>query len=146
MYRYKRLPTREQVFIQSLKYHGFATTRRRRNLKDRLGYIIPATRREDAAGIDLWVKMPKDERLLPIQITQRGVRMHRKYHAPSAVELQKFITQSDARIRTKQRRCFRHGIAFVLVRDFDGKTTNPSIAWGDIKALRYAIAHLKRWL
>jgi len=142
----RKLPSREHVFITSLMYHGFRLTQKRCNLKFKRGYIIPATRREDAEGIDVWVKMPKDERLLPVQVTQRGVRMYRKYRRPDGDKLETFIIKSERRVRAKQRRCFRHGIAFALVRDFEGKTTNPQIAWGDIKSLRYAIAHLKRWL
>jgi hypothetical protein len=142
----RKLPTREHVFITSLRYHGFRLAQQRRNLKFKQGYIIPATSREDADGIDVWVKMPKDDRLLPVQVTQRGVRMYRKYRRADGEKLETFIIRSERRIREKRQRCFRHGIAFALVRDFEGRTTNPQIAWGDIKALRYAIAHLKRWL
>lgn len=141
-----RLPHREQVFIESLLYHGFRKTHRRRNLKYRLGFIIPATRREDAVGIDFWVKMPRDERLFPVQVTQRGVRLFRRYHNPNTQTLASFIARSQRRIEQKRKRCKKHGIAFVLVRDFAGRHSNPQVAWGDIKALRYAIAHLKRWL
>jgi hypothetical protein len=119
-------------------------TEKRHNLKFKRGYIVPATRREDGDGIDVWVKMPKDDRLLPVQVTQRGVRMYRKYRKPDDEKFAAFLVASEIRVRTKQRRCIRHGIAFALVRDFDGKTTNPQLAWGDIKALRHAIAHLKR--
>lgn len=142
----RQLPCREHVFIASLMYHGFRLSYRRKNLKFTKGYVIPATTREDSGGIDLWVKMPRDERIFPIQVTQRGVQMYRKYHRYSDEDLSQFIEKSDARVRTKQRRCQSHGIAFVLVRDFDGVITNPTIAWGDIKSLRYAIAHLKRYL
>ena len=143
--RYK-LPSREQVFIESLMYHGFRKTRRRKNLKFKRGFVIPATKREDATGIDFWIKMPKDERLFPVQVTQRGVRMFRKFRRPSGERLDEFIDRSQNRIEQKRKRCKKHGIAFVLVRDYDGQHTNPQLAWGDIKALRYAIAHLKRWL
>lgn len=145
MQRY-RLPSREQVFIESLMYHGFKKVRRRTDLKLRHGYVIPATWREDASGIDFWIKMPRDERLFPVQVTQRGIRLFRKHHQPSVILLEQFSAQSQKRVTAKRHRCREHGIAFVLVRDFDGNTTNPCIAWGDIKALRYAIAHLKRWL
>jgi len=141
-----KLPCREQVFIGSLKYHGFWVTKKRRNLKFKQGYVIPATRHEDAGGIDVWVKMPKDDRLFPVQVTQRGVKMYRKYHESSWGKLEEFIVRSELRVESKRRRCFVHGIAFALVRDFDGKTTNPQIAWGDIKALRYAISHLNHRL
>jgi len=141
-----QLPSREQVFIESLLYHGFRKTRRRRNLKYRLGFVIPATRREDAGGIDFWVKMPRDDRLLPVQVTQRGVRLFRRFQHPNAAALAEFLKQSQHRIEQKRKRCKKHGVAFVLVRDFAAPHSNPQIAWGDIKALRYAIAHLKRWL
>lgn len=144
MAKRRKLPTREHVFIASLRYHGFRLTQQRRNLKFKRGYIVSATSREDADGIDVWVKMPKDDLLLAVQVTQRGVRMFRKYRRADGEKLETFIIRSERRIREKQRRCFRHGIAFALVRDFEGRTTNPQIAWGDIKALRYAIAHLKR--
>ena len=91
----RKLPSREHVFITSLMYHGFLLTQRRRNFKFKRGYIIPATRREDAEGIDVWVKMPKDDRLLPVQVTQRGVRMYRKYRRPDGEKLETFITKSE---------------------------------------------------
>jgi hypothetical protein len=141
-----KLPDREHVFITSLMYHGFRKTRRRKNLKYRQGFIIPSTVKEDATGTDFWVKMPKDERLFPVQITQRGVKMFKKYDLPSVEKLAEFIEQSEKKLLKKRKQCKKHGIAFVLVRDFDGESTNSTIAWGDIKALRYAIAHLKRWL
>ena len=142
----RELPSRERVFIISLRYHGFRLTRKRHNLKYRRGYVIPSTWKEDADGIDLWVKMPRDDRLFPIQITQRGVRIYRKYHKPTGERVEDFIRRSTERVRAKQVRCRQHSIAFTLVRDFDGKASNPQIAWGDIKALRYAIQHLRRWL
>lgn len=141
-----KLPPREHVFIESLMYHGFRKTYRRKNLKYKLGFVIPATKREDATGIDFWVKMPRDERLFPVQVTQRGVRMFRKFQLPSGERMDEFIARSQKRIEQKRKRCKMHGIAFVLVRDYGGIHTNPQLAWGDIKALRYAIAHLKRWL
>ncbi len=140
------LPNRERVFIQSLMYHGFRKTNKRYDLKFRTGFIIPATRREDSSGIDFWIKMPRDERLFPVQVTQRGVQMFRKYHIQSGGILDEFIIRSQVRVEIKRKRCKKHGIAFVLVRDFEGFFSNPRLAWGDIKALRYAIAHLKRWL
>ena len=140
------LPRRERVFILSLMYHGFRKTRRRMNLKYRSGFVISATKREDATGIDFWIKMPRDERLLPIQVTQRGIRLYRKFHYQSGEKLQEFIQRSEKRIAEKRKRCKKHGIAFVLVRDHIGHQTNPQLAWGDIKALRYGIAHLRRWL
>lgn len=144
-HRYK-LPDREKVFIESLMYHGFRKVRRRKNLKYKNGYIIPTTKREDASGVDFWVKMPRDSRLFPVQVTQRGIRIFRKYRRPSPDKLLEFIEKSHYRVESKRRRCKKQGVAFALVRDFGGVHTNPQVAWGDIKALRYAIAHLKRWL
>ncbi len=146
MSRRHKLPPREQVFVASLLYHGFRLRRGRKNLKRAYGYVIPATDREDSGGIDFWVKMPKDERLFPVQVTQRGVRMYRKFRNPSSQQLEEFIKHSDKRIRAKRKMCYRNGIAFVLVRDYDGKLPHSVITWGDIKALRNAMAHLKRRL
>lgn len=161
----RKLPTREQVFIMSLMYHGFRPTTRRKNLKRQYGYVIPATDREDASGVDLWVKMPRDERIFPVQVTQRGTKLYRKHHYPKvalAIEreperaeehLRQFRVNVAAydqvrthKIRQKQRMCFEAGIAFVLARDFDGHTTNKNIAWRDVRALRHSIAYLRRWL
>lgn len=90
--------------------------------------------------------MPDDRRIFPVQITQRGNRLYRKYHEPSAASLRDFIEKSDKRIEAKRLMCRTYGIAFVLVRDFDGLFPSKAIAWGDMKALRHAIANLKRWL
>jgi hypothetical protein len=141
---HRNLPDRESVFFLSLRHHGFRFTHRRKNLKYKQGYIIPATRHEDSGGIDAWVKMPKDNCLLAIQITQRGIRMYKKYHERSYPNFIEFVIQSEKRIQIKRHRCYRHKIAFVLVRDFKGIKTNPQIAWGDIKALRYAVKQLNR--
>lgn len=141
-----KLPLREQVFILSLMYHGFRKTYKRHNLKYRHGFVIPATKHEDASGIDFWIKMPRDERLFPVQITQRGVRLFRSFRRPSNATLEAFIKQSERRIEEKRQRCRRHGIAFVLVRDYGGRCTYPSLARDDIQALRNSIAHLRRWL
>ena len=140
----RKLPKREYVFIMSLMYHGFRLTHKRKDLKINRGYLIPATDFEDSDGIDFWVKMPKDMRLFPIQITQRGIRLFKKHHTPSPFELEKFTEESHRRIRAKQRWCTKSGIAFVLVRDFDGGITNTNIAWGDIKALSYAIRFISK--
>lgn len=142
----RKLPRREEVFVKSLMYHGFRKTHQRENLKYAYGYIIAATKYEDGGGTDFWIKMPRDARLFPIQVTQRGVRLYRKHHRASETQLAEFIEHSEKRVRTKRMWCKRYGIAFVLVRDHGGRTTNPTLAWGDIKALRYAIAHLRRWL
>ena len=146
MREFDHLPARERVFVKSLLYHGFRFSKRRCNLKYTIGFIVPSTGKEDAGGIDFWVKMPRDDRLLPVQVTQRGVRLYKIFQSPTLPKLEDFISLSNERIRKKQQRCKRHGIAFVLVRDFAGSETNRTIAWGDWKALRYAIAHLRRWL
>lgn len=126
----------------SLMYHGFRLTYSRKDLKKRKGYVIPSTRREDASGTDLWIKMPGDARILPVQVTQRGVGHFRKYHKPDQVALLRFVQAADVRVARKRRWCHRYHIAFVLVRDFDGTLTNKTIAWGDVKALRYAVARV----
>ncbi len=133
---HRRLCGREYVFIQSLMYHGFRYTRRRTRLKRGYNYIIPSTGREDAVGVDAWIKLRGDDALVPVQVTQRGIRLYRKHNG---VRPDEFLVVSYTRIRTKQRRCRQHGILFVLVRDFDGTKTNHTIAWGDVKALRYAL-------
>ena len=138
--KHRNLPRREHVFVTSLRYHGFRFTRSRENLKKRKGYIIPATAREDASGIDFWVKAPGETELLPAQVTQRGVRMFRKYREPSDETLESFLLAAEERLREKRERCKRNNILFVLVRDFEGMLTNTTIAWGDVKALRFALA------
>jgi hypothetical protein len=138
----RKLPKREYVFIMSLMYHGFRLTCSRQNLKKSRGYLIPATDKEDHDGIDFWVKMPKDMRIFPVQITQRGIRMYKKHRKPSEAELRTFVKHSDVRICAKRKWCKKSRIGFVLVRDFDGGITNKTIAWGDIKALRYALSRL----
>lgn len=140
------LPRREHVFLQSLRYHGFRYTHRRKNLKYRRGYVIPATRFEDAGGIDFWIKMPRDERLFPVQVTQRGTRILRRYWRRPMSEFAAVEAKAEERMRAKRALCRRHGIAFVLVADYAGFRTNRRLAWGDIKALRHGIAHMRRWL
>ncbi len=141
----QKLPTRERVFIESLKYHGFRKTIRRKNLKFNYGYVIPATTKEDATGTDFWVKMPRDDRLFPVQLTQRGVKIHRQKKDFSPDALASLIKIADKRVREKKNRCYRHGIAFVLVSDYNQRHTKPKIAQSDIRALRFALFHLKRW-
>ena len=138
----RKLPKREYVFIMSLMLHGFRFSRSRENLKKSRGYLIPATDKEDADGIDFWVKMPKDMRIFPVQVTQRGIRMFKKHHKPSDGELRSFVHGSEKRIRAKRSWCKKSRIGFVLVRDFEGGVTNRTLAWGDIKALRYALERL----
>ena len=135
----RKLPAREEVFLCSLRYHGFRTTFRRSNLKYRLRYIIPSTEREDSNGIDFWIKMSKSHDLIPIQVTQRGIRLLKKHGKVTEDKLPLFEETSNERLRSKQERCKNDGVAFVLVRDFDGKKTNPTLAWGDVKALLYAV-------
>ncbi len=146
MTKSRRLPTREQVFIESLVWHGYRQVKAGTNLKLRVGYVIPATRKEDSEGIDVWVKPPNDTRVYPVQITQRGIKIYRRLQTPSPEALAAFIARSAQRVRQKERRCRRHGIAFVLVRDHLGLHTNPTLAWGDRKALLYGLWHLKRRL
>lgn len=137
------LPKREHVFLLSLQYHGFRYTRRRKNLKKRCGYIIPATRREDSGGIDFWVKMPKESVLVPVQITQRGVRLFRKYERNlTDAKLVEYIKTADMRLHAKRMMCRENDIAFVLVRDYDGTANIRAVAWGDKKALLHAIVVL----
>jgi hypothetical protein len=145
MHRPRKQPTRERVFVQSLKYHGFRKTSKRKNLKFKRGYIIRATSHEDHSGIDFWVKMPRDHILYPTQITQRGVRMYKFFKQPSAGSFAEFVQRSERRIKVKQAQCKKNRIAFVLVRDYIHNRPDANIAWGDIKALRYAINHLRRW-
>lgn len=123
-------------------YHGFRLTHSMRNLKPARGYVIPATQKEDSEGVDFWVKMPRDLRIIPVQITQRGVRHFRKHHKPSHGSLLAFNAQSEKRLKEKRLHCKRSGIAFLLVRDYDGALPSRSVAWGDIKALRYALKRL----
>lgn len=137
-----RRPAREQAFIHSLQYHGFRLRYRRKNLKYKRGYIIPATKHEDADGIDFWVKLPRERILFPLQITQRGVRLYRMYQRPSEFQLQEFIKAADKRIAMKRKMCRDAKIVFVLVRDYKHRIVNEAIANADIRALR---ATLKEW-
>jgi hypothetical protein len=140
----RKLPVREQVFIESLKWFGFRITNQRKNLNLRRGYVVPSTGREDASGIDLWVKVPNDRTLYPIQITQRGIRIFRLLQNPSQEELITFSAKSNQRIVAKRAICERDGIVFVLVRDYLGFETNFTTARRDFKALFYCIRQAKR--
>ena len=133
------LTERERVFISSLLYHGFRLALRKHALPPHHGYVIPGTMAEDAIGIDLWVRLPHEQHLIPIQLTQRGTKLHRHFHRPNPRQLHEFIERSAHRLLAKQQRCFRQGIVFVLVRDHVHSRTNRRIAWGDVKALRYGI-------
>ena len=130
--------------MASLAYHGFRKTSCRDGLKYSIGYIIPSTDREDASGTDFWVKLPKEEELFPVQITQRGIRMFKEYHVLATDDLDVFIEKSEERIQTKREICMTCKVAFVLVRDYFLEKPSPIIAWGDKKALLYGIEHLKR--
>lgn len=140
---HRKLPPREHVFVLSLMRHGYRLTRRRSNFKKKKGYVIPATKREDAGGIDFLVKPPGADCVVPVQITQRGSRFYQKYHSAAPHHLDDFHAAAIIRLRTKRRRCRKDGVAFVLVRDHDGNRTNPAVAWGDIKALRHAVHYLQ---
>ena len=140
----RKLPDREKVFISSLLCHGFILVYNSRNLRRRSGYIIPSTKHEDASGVDFWIKMPGETRVFPIQITQRGVRMYRKYQELARGPVENFVRQAQQRLRRKTRRCKANGVFLVLVSDFDGPRTNSRIAWCDIKALRYAMETKRR--
>lgn len=142
----KHLPDRETVFMMSLMYHGFrvTSTRNGKHLKKKKGYVIPSTRKEDEDGIDLWVKMPGKTKLWPVQVTQRGIKLFKKYHRYSDESLAEFCRKSEIRIRRKRREAKISKIVFILVSDFSGKVTNKKIAWGDIKSLRQAIKNFER--
>ncbi len=140
----RKLPHREYVFIGSLLRHGFRLAQKGDYLKYGKGYVIASTKQEDASGIDFFVKMPKDDRMFPVQITQRGTWIHKNFQGSPAEKAEKFVQKSELRIRQKRWRCKESGIAFVLIRDFVGTRTNPQVAWGDIKALRYGIERIKR--
>jgi hypothetical protein len=145
MLKNRKLPTREKVFFLSLQYHGFRKTSRRHNLKFRRGYVIPATSREDGEGIDCWVKMPRDSRLIPVQLTQRGVRQYRLHQHPSAEQLADFIKRSDRRVSAKYGFCKVSGIACALLKDYEGYNTSPELARSDVSALRFAVFSLRKY-
>lgn len=144
MGKIRNLPTREKVFILSLVRHGFRVAKINSHLKRRCGYIIPSTTREDSVGIDFWVKLPGQSDLIPIQVTQRGTRLYRKYRTSDSVEAKESIERLDERsqrrLREKRATCRRCSTAFVLVRDYDGERMETNIAWGDKKALLRAVA------
>ena len=75
----RKLTPREKSFKVSLQRHGFRYKKSKKNLKENKGYVIPSTKREDASGIDFWIKLPKETELIPIQVTQRGTRLYRKF-------------------------------------------------------------------
>ncbi len=140
----RRLPTRERVFITSLLYHGYRLSYRRHALKYTVGYVIPATALEDACGIDVWVKPRGADTCIPVQLTQRGTRLFRKYHRPSGPRDREFQETAVRRLREKRTLCRRHQIAFVIVRDHDGERPSRTIAWGDVKALHFALRQFRQ--
>ena len=141
----RALPARERVFLLSLMYHGYRVTKKRSGLKKKKGYICWSTKREDASGIDFWVKEPRCEEMLPIQITRRGDAIFREYHPVySEQRFNDFIERTESRLRRKRDMCRRNRIAFVLIRDHAKRSVNTALAWGDVKALRYALQRFKR--
>ena len=115
--------------------HGYRVVGSTHVFKRRKRYIIPATRLEDAGGVDFWVKPAKSTRLIPVQITQRGTVLFQKFHAKSMHQREEFERTSIERLRKKRYMCRKAGVAFVLVRDFDGERPSHRLAWGDVKAL-----------
>ncbi len=144
MSRDRKLPLREQVFIESLIWFGFRLSSQRKNLQLRRGYVIPSTDKEDGSGIDLWVKVPNNPKLYPIQITQRGIRIFRLLGNPTPEELVNFCCKSHQRIEAKRAICESNGVVFVLVRDYLGAETNFATARRDFKALYHCINQAKR--
>jgi hypothetical protein len=144
MHRKHRMPLREKAFIASLRYHGFRITTRKHNLKRAYGYVIPATDKEDMYGTDLWVKMPKDQQLIGVQLTQRGVRIYRKFYNPNQDQLQAFISRTEERLRLKKTLCQIRGIVFILIKDHLHENSHELLAHSDVKALRKAVTKLNR--
>ncbi len=138
----RRVPDRELAFLISLLRHGFRHARSRRGskLKRALGYVIPADNRDDMGGIDFWVKPPKCHDVIPIQVTQRRVRLQRRHASPNA-DLRLIVSASENRIREKRKRCRASKVVFVLVADFGGQVPNDRVMESDIRALRYALKH-----
>jgi hypothetical protein len=142
MHSCRKLPLREQVFIRSLTYHGFRVAKRETHLKKRKRYIIPSTKAEDASLVDFWVKLAGDTKLIPVQITQRGIGIFRLRSKPSATQLEEFSRISEERLRRRRKACATSRIAFVLVRDYTGARPSRSLAWGDKKALEFGLASI----
>jgi hypothetical protein len=133
-------PTRERVFAQSLRYHGYNITRRKRSLKYGQNYIIPSSQFEDSGGVDFWIKPAGRRTLVPIQITQFGVNLHKEHYVESEkLKAKEVAFHAKKRVNLKKQICNLANIVFILVRDFDGSRTNPEIAKMDIKALRFAL-------
>jgi hypothetical protein len=143
MSHHRKLPLREQVFAWSLMYHGYRRVHRRTRLKKKRGYIIPATNWEDATGIDFMIKPRGETRIVPVQITQRGVALYRKHHFLSSEKVACLVKEAEKRIREKRIICKRDKVLFIVVRDYNGQHTNERVALSDIKALRFALARFK---
>lgn len=136
---HRKLPLREQVFVMSLTLHGYRLVPRHHHLKKRKRYIIPASSYDDAGGVDFWIKLRGSTSLIPIQVTQRGTALFRRHHPASENQIAEFTEASRRRLGEKLRSCRRSGVAFVLIRDHDGKRTSRSLAWGDVKALNHGL-------
>lgn len=135
----RMLSMREQVFVMSLRRHGYRLTTKRHSLKRLHRYVIPATPEEDARGVDFWVKPPGAAVLIPVQVTQVGIFLFRKHHLPSPHQLADFAASAHKRIAQKKDNCMRASIAFVLVPDFDYEKANPRLAKKDVRALNRGI-------
>jgi hypothetical protein len=107
-------------------------------MKKGRAYVIKATRKEDASGIDFFVKLAGSLILIPVQITQRGVK-HFKAREKSRELISNFIHRSDERVARKKEMCTHAGIVFVLVRDFEGPRVTESIARSDKRSLLLAL-------
>lgn len=145
--RRRKLTPREKVFVASLRYHGFRVLKHReahKGVKWRKGYVVPSALEEDARGIDFWIKMPRTDTFVPVQITQRGVRLHRAYGHRAAHRLQHAICTAELRLAKKRSACRESGIVFLVVRDALGYHTTPALARSDIAALRRAISPRRR--
>ena len=141
---FRILPKREQLFVLSLMYHGYRFTKKRAGLKKKKGYISPSTKREDASGVDFWIKEPRSTCMRPIQVTQRGVAIFRERNKRhTETQLQEFVARSEQRLRQKRVTCRKNHVAFVLVRDRSHGSISTSLAWGDVKALRFALERLR---
>lgn len=134
----RRLPTRELAFLRSLKRHGFKVRSSTKDLKKKYGYVIPANAHDEAGGIDFWVKLPKQNDLIPVQVTQRGTYLFKKYRKECA-QLEAFEVRAMQRLKLKRTWCKAASIAFVLIRDYDSEKLSTVVAWGDKKALMHGI-------
>ena len=153
MKRRHRIPMREIVFIESLRRHGFRLTKDFSRIKRRYGYVVPASDREDASGVDFFVKMPREDEIYEVQVTQRGDHLSHifcRYESTvdaDETELQRvrdsLSVAGELHLENKREICYRHNIALVMVQDYPGERSNPTLAWRDVKALRYGVNILK---